>query len=64
MPKGAVLAHEDDRKYMLEEFGRQFAGETVPMGNECVWVLDKSECEVAICLSLDARSMWVWRQGR
>jgi hypothetical protein len=64
VPAGASIADELERKYMLEEFGRQFSGGTVPEGNERVWVMDSPDGEIAICLSSDAKLMWVWRQGR
>lgn len=64
VPAGASIAHENDRKYMLEEFGRQFSGRAVPLGNEQVWVMDSPEGEVAICLSADSKLMWIWRLGQ
>jgi hypothetical protein len=64
VPAGASVADEADRKYTVEEFGRQFSGETVPLGTERVWILDNPEGEVAICQSSDAKFMWIWRHGR
>jgi len=64
-PPGAVIAvWESDRQYVLDELTRTFAGSKVPKGDERVWVLAGPEGEVEICISRDARFMWVWRHGR
>lgn len=64
VPSGAVVADEIDRKYFLEEMRRQFAGTWIPDGDEQLMILTTPAGEVDLCLSKNAKVLWVFRLGR